>query len=152
MDKQKQIHERDMVDLLNQEMKELQDSMKQKQIEEIYDALCAVCEDNYKDMAKGLVEEGCIKIHEGAVVLMKDEKQKLLHEMYEQGKFDALADLQKAGKIILTKEELTQIIDKVLIEARGRASFWTAPNGDEIPEIYIDTLEEICNDIKGEIK
>lgn len=72
--------------------------------------------------------------------------------MYEQGKFDALADLQKAGKIILTKEELTQIIDKVLIEARGRASFWTAPNGDEIPEIYIDTLEEICNDIKGEIK
>ena len=40
------------------------------------------------------------------VVLSKPEKQKLLHEMYEQGRFDALADLDKEDKLVLSREEL----------------------------------------------
>ena len=39
---------------------------------------------------------------------MKD-KQELLHEMYEQGRFDALADLDKEGKVVLTKEDYDRL-------------------------------------------
>lgn len=56
-------------------------------------------------VAKHFYNEGYRKIPEGSVVLSKEEKQKLLKEMYEQGKFDALADLEKDGKVVLSKEE-----------------------------------------------
>ena len=46
---------------------------KQKQIEEMYNALCYVCEEDYKNLAKGLVEEGCCKIAENEFVLTIDE-------------------------------------------------------------------------------
>ena len=44
-----------------------------------------------------------------SVVLTKAEKQKLLHEMYEQGRFDALADIEKEGKVVLAKEEYKKL-------------------------------------------
>lgn len=46
-----------------------------------------------------------VKITENEVVISKEEKQKLLKEMYEQGKFDAIADLEKEGKVVIRKEE-----------------------------------------------
>ena len=49
------------------------------------------------------------KIDKDSVVLSKPEKQKLLHEMYEQGKFDALADLNKDGKVVLSREEYERL-------------------------------------------
>ena len=51
------------------------------------------------------------KLPEDSVVLSKDEKQKLLHGMYEQGKFDALADLEKDGKVVLLREEYNLLIN-----------------------------------------
>lgn len=45
------------------------------------------------------------KLPEDSIVLSKSEKQKLLKEMYEQGRFDAIADLDKEGKVVLTREE-----------------------------------------------
>lgn len=45
------------------------------------------------------------KISEDSIILTKVEKQKLLKEMYEQGRFDAIADLDKEGKVVLTREE-----------------------------------------------
>lgn len=56
-------------------------------------------------IAQKLVEHYQCKVPDGSVVLSKEEKQKLLKEMYEQGKFDALADLEKDGKVVLSKEE-----------------------------------------------
>ena len=46
---------------------------KQKQIEEMYNSLCYVCEEDYHELAKGLVEEGYRKIPENAVVLTEKE-------------------------------------------------------------------------------
>ena len=58
----------------------------------------------------GIVENilNYITVPEDSVVLTKSEKEKLLKEMYEQGKFDATADLEKNGKVVLTKEELSK--------------------------------------------
>lgn len=60
-------------------------------------------------MAERLYDVGYRKIPENAVVLTQSEKQKLLHEMYEQGSFDALADLSKEGKVVLTVEEYKKL-------------------------------------------
>jgi hypothetical protein len=49
-----------------------------------------------------LYEQGYRKLSKDSAVLTKTEKEKLLKEMYEQGKFDAIADLEKEGKFILT--------------------------------------------------
>lgn len=58
-----------------------------------------------EEIAETLYHLRYCKIPEGSVVLTEEGKQKLLHEMYEQGKFDALADLENDGKVILTKDE-----------------------------------------------
>ena len=91
MDKQKAVRkekEGAFVDLLNQEMRELQDSMKQKQIEEM--ANCKSCYERvgncyFKDRAictkwtraVNLYEQGFRKIPENAVVLTREEYDKL---------------------------------------------------------------------------
>lgn len=60
---------------------------------------------NMVRIASGLYEQGYRKIDKDSIVLSKNEKQKLLKEMYEQGRFDAIADLDKEGKVVLTREE-----------------------------------------------
>ena len=60
----------------------------------------------FKTYAEALVKNNVIQIHEDSVVLTKAEKQKLLHEMYEQGKFDAIAYLDKEDRLVLSREEL----------------------------------------------
>ena len=60
-------------------------------------------------MAKILIEQGYRKINDNEVVISKEEKQKLLKEMYEQGKFDAIADLEKEGKVVISKEEYERL-------------------------------------------
>lgn len=69
-------------------------------IDDVCDMSC-----EYGQACEKLTSEGYRKIPEGSVVLSKEEKQKLLKEMYEQGKFDALADLEKDGKVVLSKEK-----------------------------------------------
>lgn len=51
---------------------------------------------------------GYRKINDNEIVISKKDKQKLLHEMYEQGRFDALADLDKSGKVVISKKELNK--------------------------------------------
>ena len=92
---------------------------KEKQIEEINNFIETACD--YKNRkqcrrfttcnkcrATVIYEQGYRKLSKDSVVLSKSEKQKLLKEMYEQGKFDALADLEKDGKVVLTREELEE--------------------------------------------
>ena len=61
-----------------------------------------------------------VKITENEVVISKEEKQKLLKEMYEQGKFDALADLDKEGKVVIGKEEYEKITKELVTEQRAK--------------------------------
>lgn len=94
-----------------------------QQIEELRKFISQLCCNSNCDNCKWRdVEEGsCLdyfeatalynanyrKVPEGAVVLTQDEKKKLLHEMYEQGKFDAIAELQMDGKVVMRGGELT---------------------------------------------
>ena len=55
-----------------------------------------------------------LKINENEVVISKEEKQKLLKEMYEQGRFDAIADLEKDGKVAISKEEYDRLKDNIV--------------------------------------
>lgn len=83
---------------------------KHKQIEEM--AGCKDCYDNlghcpsqddkeicpcYKNAVENY-KQGYRKIPEGAVVLTSEEKQKLLHGMYEQGKFDGVVKFEEMLK------------------------------------------------------
>ena len=63
------------------------------------------------NIANALYLQGYRKLTEDSVVLSKFEKEKLLHEMYEQGKFDALADLEKEGKVVLSREEYELLVE-----------------------------------------
>ena len=46
-----------------------------------------------------------IAVPKDYIVISKTEKEKLLHEIYEQGRFDAIADLEKEGKVVMSREE-----------------------------------------------
>ena len=89
---------------------------KEKQIEEMARVLCrnqctsctgATCLALLN--CKALYEHGYRKINENEIVISKEEKQKLLKEMYEQGKFDAIADLEKEEKVVIGKEEYEKL-------------------------------------------
>ena len=76
-----------------------------------------------RDIAKELLKYYQPKLPKDSVVLTKDEQNKILKatearinqlrkqlkEMYEQGKFDALADLEKDGKVVITREEYEKL-------------------------------------------
>lgn len=89
---------------------------KEKQIEEMAKAFCEVAHYDFckntacyacpvKLFTIKVYDKGYRKINDNEIVISKEEKQKLLKEMYEQGKFDALADLEKEGKVVIDKEE-----------------------------------------------
>ena len=86
MDKEKQIEKMYILNTILQEVKPL------KLREKIYWRIVEFLND-YR------------KINENEVVISKEEKQKLLKEMYAQGKFDAIADLEKDYKVVISKEE-----------------------------------------------
>ena len=60
-------------------------------------------------MGKILYDKSYFTIDD-TVVISKEETQKLFKEMYEQGKFDAIADLEKKGKVVISKEEYEILI------------------------------------------
>lgn len=66
--------------------------------------------DEYYD-AEIAITEGYRKLSKDSIVLTKAEKEKLLHEMYEQGRFDAIADLDKEDKVVLSIEELNEMLE-----------------------------------------
>lgn len=72
--------------------------------------------------AKNLINNNYRKINENEVVISKEEKQKLLKEMYEQGRFDALADLEKDGEVVISKSEYDKLtlLAEECIEWRGK--------------------------------
>lgn len=89
--------------------------MKNKQIEKIQDILPNIevirCMYGDTDFATYLYDHGCRQIEDNSIVMTKSEKEKLLHEIYEQGRFDALADLEKEGKVVLSIEELEDMVN-----------------------------------------
>lgn len=100
---------------------------------------------------------------EDSVVLNKTEKQKLLKGIYEQGKFDALADLEKNGKVVLTKEELNEkyVIIDALVQCKEELEFIKRRNADTNEKIaseiadYVkksrkETVKNIIDEIKGQ--
>ena len=99
MDKQIAKNEGAMVELLNQEMKELQEI--QKQIEEMEETLYDYClhyddcvEGSERNIAKFLINAGYRKIDENTVVLTKAEYEKLKDEKAD----NILADVDKVFK------------------------------------------------------
>lgn len=88
---------------------------KEKKIKELEQTIIKICPTLSIEYCTGKPCTECIaehlqyagyrKINENDIVISKEEKQKLLKEMYEQGKFDALADLDKEGKVVLSREE-----------------------------------------------
>ncbi len=69
-------------------------------------------------IAQKLIDFYQPKINDNEIVISKEEKQKLLKEMYKQGKFDAIADLEKDGKIVISKEEYERLSIFTLTTAR----------------------------------
>lgn len=104
---------------------------------------------NMVRIANGLYEQGYRKISQGSVVLTKVEKQKLLKEMYEQGRFDAIADLDKEGKVVLTREE------KEEYESLIKLLIYDKPMKNRVYEVIKDikqqtrkeTTEKILNEL-----
>ena len=131
---------------------------KQKQIEEMAQCknsfgitcneCCTKACDRYS-LAEELYNEGYRKIPEGAVVPTGEEKQKLLHEMYEQGKFDAIADLENDGKVVLTKEELEKMRQGIAAEVLAKVRTFVLDN--EVGLKYLlDRTEKEYGITKGE--
>ena len=120
-----------------------------------------------KAIAKFIMEQGYRKLSEDSVVLSKVEKEKLLKEMYEQGRFDALADLEKDGKVVLSREEygskLQDAYDNGVKFGEEWGSKETAEKiinylqkdgwgGINYLEIYQEDLDEIAKQFGVEIK
>ena len=70
---------------------------------------------------------GYRKIPENAVVLTKEEKSKLLHEMYEQGKFDGVV--------------------KFAEKLKEKGTIHTEFDWNDYLQIDIDDIDEICKEI-----
>lgn len=104
---------------------------------------------NMVRIANGLYEQGYRKISQGSVVLTKVEKQKLLKEMYEQGRFNAIADLDKEGKVVLTREE------KEEYESLIKLLIYDKPMKNRVYEVIKDikqqTRKETAKDVLDEV-
>lgn len=59
----------------------------------------------FRGYAERIFDAGYRRISKNEVVMTKDEKIRLLKEMYEQGRFDAIADLDKEGKVVISKKK-----------------------------------------------
>lgn len=76
------------------------------------DITCNIVVDNFeKELLKHYR-----KISENEVVISKEEKQKLFKEMYEQGRFDAIADLEKDYKVVISKGTLERLFTEEEVE------------------------------------
>ena len=88
--------------------------------------------------AEALYNAGYRKIPEDSIVLSKSEKQKLLKEMYEQGRFDVIADLDKEGKVVLTREE------KEEYESLIKLLIYDKPMKNRVYEVIKDIKQQTC--------
>ena len=147
MDKQKAVRkekEGAFVDLLNQEMKELQESMKQKQIEEMakdlvtaftkplekclypksVDCVKEECERfnpqvpcRFIGIAENIYDAGCRKIPENAVMLTREdfETEKQMANYWKER-----AKMWKQAAHDIRKETAEKLLDKIDYESNGQ--------------------------------
>ena len=82
-----------------------------------------------RDRAKVLYEHGYRKINENEVVISKEEYETkkeivanwgFLQQEIMQGRFVALADLEKDGKVVISKEEYEKITKELVTEQRAK--------------------------------
>ena len=174
MDKQKAVRkekEGAFVDLLNQEMRELQDSMKQKQIEEMAKALkeeklyALINKTSYMRSAENLINAGYRKIPENAVVLSKEEYQVLKIKEKEKHWLETCMSVWKNAKIDERKETAEKFAERLketLNDYRLDNEYFikNEPNGNlwqmNSSIFYLEVLEdgglidEIAKEIIGE--
>lgn len=102
------------------------------------------CEDCYVGNLYERLAELEDKIENGTLIELfcKEEKQKLLKEMYEQGKFDAIADLEKEGKVVISKNEY---------ESFTKLSIYDKPVKHRIYEFINDMKERTRKETAREI-
>ena len=145
MDKNIAKSEGAFVDLLNQEMKELQDGLKQKQIEEMARDMDYGCvkrdlyPDDAKEIAKALYLLGYRKIPENAVVMTREDLNELEYKAYARGvnSFNTLHEKQLEKTRKGTAEKFAD---------RVKMAFYY--EFDElIPSIMADKIDEICKEI-----
>ena len=111
-------------------------------------------------VANEFYNAGYRKVDENAVVLTREEKQRLLHEMYEQGKFDAIAELQMEVKIVVSQEEYDNLneqikryqderefIGKCLLNNTSKYVELTSDFTDMLDKIYEHACQETANKI-----
>lgn len=131
--------------------------------------LCEECEYNIRFKNKGrffedtscqsiaiatkLLKHYQPKINKDKIIISKEEKQKLLKEMYEQGRFDALADLDKEGKIVITRQEYTELQEEIHflkmqldLEKSILIEQWLDKTREETAEKIYDKGKEIFGD------
>lgn len=122
---------------------------KQKQIEDMAKIISCDCSIKTMSQCEGfddckacratdLYNAGYRKIPEKSVVLTREEKQKLLHEMYEQGKFDGVVKFAQA------LENRLDSIDTILHEDNEEEYL----SANELGEL----IDEICKEIIGDEK
>lgn len=118
---------------------------KQKQIEKLQSVLPNIelvrCMYGDTDFATYLYDHGCRQIEDNSIVMAKSEKQKLLHEMYEQGRFDAIADLDKNGKVVLLREEYE------ILKIKEKEKHWLNTCMSVWKNAKIDGCQETAKDI-----
>ena len=161
MDKQNAKNESGMVDLLNQETKELQDS--QKQIEEMariihkhFQYLKSDWEEYTKSdlaLAYALKWNGYCKIPEGVVVLTKEE-YKLLDEKIKalEGYVDALKENKRVSdeliKVLEMKVKLAckGTVEKIMNDISGDVLVVDTKEYGRIEVVPLERLDEICEE------
>ena len=112
--------------------------------------------DRQKDVYYSLAEELLKYYHP-----IDTDRRKLLHKMYEQGRFDAIADLNKEGKVVFSKEEIEeQISSEVLKRTYQEFDSLYKTASKETTEKFIVWLKEniiswgVCGNgkIKGNLR
>ncbi len=119
--------------------------MDKKKLEEIKQVINEYYHNGNVARKKSLAEQIYDKIiSENEVVISKEEKQKLLKEMYEQGKFDAIADLEKDGKIVIGKEGYEKLLNQECL----RGWIWKEGFNDG-KKLYSEQLAQMRDTIKN---
>ena len=134
------------VDLLNQEMRELQDSMKQKQIEEMAKDLkeeklyALINKTSYMRSAENLINAGYLKIPENAVWLTREEYAK--HKGFSREEVD---EISKTA----IKNSRKEMAEKFARRLKEMLHYDIIPESGITDEKNVfECIDEICKELR----
>lgn len=126
---------------------------KQNQIEEMANELCWLREDEYREIANLLYEVGYRKIPENAVVLTREEYDKLqsLKDDYTKG-YEAGVDEGWDNARKETAEKFKKLL-KALVADRNCNEDYDWEDVQVDGQIFVECVDEICKEItEGKVK